>query len=110
MIWGKPKEFYEINYQGTLNVIQACHDAQVPRLIYTSSPSVVFDGESQQHVNEDTPYPSKWLAEYPRTKALAEQAVMASDGERGLSTVSIRPHLIWGPGDHHLIPRLIEVK
>jgi nucleoside-diphosphate-sugar epimerase len=38
---------------------------------------------------------------------MAEQLVMAANNQR-LATVSLRPHLIWGPGDNHLVPRIIE--
>ena len=107
-IWGVPREFHAINYEGTLNVIRACRERGVPKLIYTSSPSVVFAGADQRGVDESEPYPERFLADYPRTKALAEAAVRDADGKDGLHTVSLRPHLIWGPGDRHLIPRLIQ--
>ena len=106
-IWGRWQDFYSINYEGTVNVINACRQARVPKLIYTSSPSVIFDGQSQRNVNEDAPYPKEFLADYPKTKAMAERAVLAANGVDGLHTVALRPHLIWGPGDRHLIPRLI---
>lgn len=107
-IWGRWQDFYSINYEGTLNVIHACRQTRVPRLIYTSSPSVIYDGQSQRNVNEDAAYPEEFLADYPKTKAMAEKAVLDADGVGGLHTVALRPHLIWGPGDRHLIPRLIE--
>lgn len=107
LLWGRWKDFYSINYEGTLNVIEACRDARVPKLIYTSSPSVIFNGQSQRNVNEDADYPNDFLADYPKTKAMAEKAVLNADGVDGLHTVALRPHLIWGPGDRHLIPRLV---
>src|SRR5262249_15645668 len=72
----------------------------------TSSPSVTFDGSPQEGVDESAPYASRWLCHYPHTKALAEQAVLAANSPE-LATCALRPHLIWGPGDRHLIPRLI---
>jgi len=107
-IWGKWKTYYEINTQGTENVIRACRQQGVKRLIYTSSPSVVYDGISHLDADESLPYPQKWLCHYPHSKALAEQAVLAANQTHGLQTVSLRPHLIWGPRDNHLIPRLIS--
>ena len=107
-IWGSWKHFYETNTQGTLNVLQACRERGVRRLIYTSSPSVVFDGTPQLGTDETAPYPQRYLCHYPHTKALAEQAVLAANGENGLLTCALRPHLIWGPRDNHLIPRLIR--
>jgi len=80
----------------------------VRRLVYTSSPSVTFTGADQCGIDESVPYAARWLCHYPRSKALAEQAVLAANGRNGLLTCALRPHLIWGPGDRHLVPRLIE--
>ncbi len=107
-IWGSWKHFYGVNTQGTLNVIEACRERGVRRLVYTSSPSVVFDGTPHLGTDETAPYPQRYLCHYPHTKALAEQAVLATNGRDGLLTCALRPHLIWGPRDNHLIPRLIR--
>lgn len=108
-IWGRWKKFHSINTQGTLNVIDACRQQQVPKLVYTSSPSVIYDGRPHENVDESYPYPepSQFLCHYPHTKMLAEKAVLEANGDT-LSTTSLRPHLIWGPRDNHLIPRLIQ--
>jgi nucleoside-diphosphate-sugar epimerase len=107
-IWGPWKHYHGINTVGTKNVIQAARDQGVTRLVYTSSPSVVFDGTEHCGVDESVPYPTRWLCHYPHSKALAEQAVLAANGQDGLHTCSLRPHLIWGPRDRHLIPRLLN--
>jgi nucleoside-diphosphate-sugar epimerase len=107
-IWGPWKHFHGINTIGTRNVIDGCRRHGVGRLVYTSSPSVTFDGSPQRGVDESAPYSSRWLCHYPHTKALAEQAVLAGNGQNGLLTCALRPHLIWGPGDQHLIPRLLD--
>jgi 2-alkyl-3-oxoalkanoate reductase len=106
-VWGPWDEYYRANVVGTENVLAACRKHGIRRLVFTSSPSVTFAGVDQNGVNESEPYPATFLAHYPHTKALAEQAVLAANG-RGLATVALRPHLIWGPGDPHLIPRLLE--
>ena len=105
-IWGRAEDFYSINVDGTRNVIKACLINAVPKLIFTSSPSVVYGGSSLEGVDETVPYPENYLSEYPRTKAIAEKLVIEANG-LDLATVSIRPHLIWGPGDPHLVPRLL---
>lgn len=105
-IWGKWETFHSINTHGTDLVIAACRTAGVRKLIYTSSPSVVYDGQAHVDADESLPYPAKYLCHYPHSKALAEQAVLAANAEH-LATVALRPHLIWGPRDNHLIPRLI---
>ncbi len=105
-IWGPRDEFVKANVIATENVIAACRSADVKRLIFTSSPSVVFAADHQENVDETAPYPTQFLNFYTETKAQAERAVRAANGA-DLLTVSLRPHLIVGDGDPHLIPRLI---
>lgn len=107
-IWGSWDHFYGINTLGTHNIVAGCVKRGVPRLVYTSSPSVTFDGTDQQGVDESAPYAARWLCHYPHTKALGEQHVLESNRSDGLLTCSLRPHLIWGPRDQHLIPRLLD--
>jgi len=107
-VWGDWNTYHGINTQGTLNFIAGCQAHGVQRLIYTSSPSVVFDGSDHVDAEESLAYPTKWLCHYPHSKALAEQAVLAANDNNQFRTVSLRPHLIWGPRDNHLIPRLIQ--
>lgn len=106
-VWGPAAEYQAANVTGTENVLRACRETGVGKLIYTSSPSVVYHGVDEAGINESTPYPTEYLAEYPRTKAIAERLVLAANSPR-LATVALRPHLIWGPGDNHLFPRLID--
>jgi nucleoside-diphosphate-sugar epimerase len=105
-IWGPWDHFHGINVLGTRNVIEGCRAQRVPRLIYTSSPSVTFDGSPQENVDESVGYAKRWLCYYAQTKAMAEQEALAANSS-DLATCALRPHLIWGPGDQHLIPRLI---
>jgi len=107
-IWGPWEHFYGINTLGTKHVVAGCLQHGARKLIYTSSPSVTFDGSEQESVDETAPYPKTWLCHYPHTKALAEQLVLEANGTNGLRTCSLRPHLIWGPRDQHLIPRLLD--
>jgi len=107
-IWGPWKRYYTTNTVGTRNVVDACVQTSVRRLIYTSSPSVTFNGQHQTNIDESAPYPKRWLCHYPHSKALAEQNVLSANDTFDLLTCALRPHLIWGPGDRHLIPRLIE--
>jgi nucleoside-diphosphate-sugar epimerase len=107
-IWGPWKHFYESNTLSTQYIIEGCRKHGVAKLIYTSSPSVTFDGGDQAGIDESAPYPESWLCHYPHSKALAEQQVLAAHELGGLLTCSLRPHLIWGPRDRHLIPRLLN--
>ena len=106
-IWGPWDHYHGINTLGTEHVVAGCRRHGVLHLVYTSSPSVTFDANDQSGVDESAPYPDRWLCHYPHTKALAERHVLAANEPGGLNTCSLRPHLIWGPRDAHLIPRLL---
>lgn len=105
-VWGEYDAYFSANVTGTRNVLDACKRHRVDRLIHTSSPSVVFDGADMEGVDESVPYPGEYHAHYPHTKAMAERAVRRA-AEAGLKCVLLRPHLIWGPGDNHLVPRIL---
>jgi nucleoside-diphosphate-sugar epimerase len=105
-IWGPLAEYHAINVLGTRNVLAACAAQSVPHLVYTSTPSVVFDGHDLEGVDETAPYATKPLCHYAATKIVAEQEVLRANNEQ-LRTAAIRPHLVWGPGDTNLLPRLL---
>ena len=112
-VWGKWFQYFQANIHGTMNVLAGCKQHGIERLVFTSSPSVTFAGKDQCGVDETAPYPDRYLSHYPHSKAIAEQMVLAADGEAVagggvLRTCSLRPHLVWGPRDHHLTARLIE--
>jgi len=111
-VWGRRRDYWQTNVGGTSDLIATCVICRVPRLVYTSSPSVVFDNRDEDGIDESAPYPSTFLAHYPETKSWGERVVKQWNGyaENGhtFSTVALRPHLIWGPGDNHLIPRLLD--
>lgn len=107
-IWGSKRDYFGINVEGTENVIAACREANVPRLIHTSSPSVAYPPTRDiENLDESAPYPDHFLAHYPHSKAIAERRVLAANSDT-LKTVALRPHLIWGPNDPHLLPRLLR--
>lgn len=109
-IWGKWDDYFKANVTGTVNIITQCRELGIKKLVYTSTPSVVFSESNLRGVDESQPYGSKWLCHYAHTKMLAEKEVLsANDPEgTGLRTVALRPHLIWGLGDNHLIPRIVK--
>jgi nucleoside-diphosphate-sugar epimerase len=105
-IWGCYADFYRANVTGTASVLAACRANGIGRLVHTSSPSVIFDGTDVEGGDETIPYPASYEAHYPRTKALAEQMVLSANSPQ-LAVVALRPHIIWGPGDNHLAPRIV---
>jgi 2-alkyl-3-oxoalkanoate reductase len=106
-IWGAWQKYYMTNVLGTEAVLTSCRKNGVPMLVYTSTPSVVFNRKDIRGKDESLPYANDFLCHYARSKALAEQSVLAANSP-ALRTCALRPHLIWGPGDPHLLPRLLE--
>lgn len=107
--WGPYRAYYQANVVGTQHVIEACQAHRVQQLIYTSTPSVTHAKAKavQGLSSDDVPYGKHFTAAYPATKAIAEQAVLTANNPK-LATIALRPRLIWGPGDHHLLPQLIK--
>ena len=107
-VWGPWDHYHSINTQATHHVVDACQSAGVGTLVFTSSPSVTFNGNHQRGVDESEPYATNWLCHYPHTKALAEQHVLQAHKLDVLNTCALRPHLIWGDDDPHILPRMID--
>lgn len=112
-MWGKYEDFYKTNIIGTQNIIRACKENNIKYLIYTSSPSVIANDHGLENVNETFPYPEKYDAFYPQTKAVAEKLIVKTGKEAKENsscplTIVLRPHLIWGPGDRNFIPTILE--
>lgn len=114
-MYGDKKEFDRINILGTENVIKACKKFRVKKLVYTSSPSVVFNGQNQDYhlLNKTEPgpeYSHNFMgSHYASSKCEAEKLVLAANNNDNnqMMTIALRPHLIWGPGDPNLLPQLI---
>ncbi|OUR76818.1 3-beta hydroxysteroid dehydrogenase [Colwellia psychrerythraea] len=127
-VWGCKDDYFKPNVQGAQNIIRACQELAITRLVYTSTPSVTFAGVDEAGIDESQPYADNFLNFYGESKALAEQLVLAASHDlkhglkqgasldslqashqgKSLKTVALRPHLIWGPNDPHLVPRVLE--
>ncbi len=105
-VWGPAEEFQKVNVEGTARLLDAAAASGVERFIYTSSPSVVYAGHDQRGIDESAPLCTVAPCAYPTSKATAERLVRAANSA-ALRTVALRPHLVWGPGDHHLVPRVV---
>jgi nucleoside-diphosphate-sugar epimerase len=122
-VWGSHAQYFAANVIGTRNVIELAKAHGVTRLVHTSSPSIVHAGGDQEGIDESTPIASHHATHYPATKAIAEREALAAHGTptgtgsdtgagtgtgRTLSSVALRPHLIWGPGDTNIAPRMVD--
>src|SRR3954464_12598736 len=106
--WGDPAEFERINVRGTEKVLRAAREAGARRVVHVGTEAALMAGQPLVRVDEDTPLRPDSAALYPATKARAEQAVRAANGEN-LETVVIRPRFVWGRGDTTLLPVLVDL-
>ncbi|MFI5358394.1 MAG: NAD-dependent epimerase/dehydratase family protein [Opitutales bacterium] len=105
-VWGRHDDFFRVNVLGTRALLEGCRAHGVPRLVYTSTPSVVYNGQALAGADESLPLTTRCPCPYPLTKTIAEHEVLAANTAT-LRTVALRPHLIWGVGDPHLVPRIL---
>ncbi|MBW2190262.1 MAG: NAD(P)H steroid dehydrogenase [Deltaproteobacteria bacterium] len=100
VVWG-------VNLGGTENMLEAAQQQSVPRFVYISSGSVVYEGKDIENGDESLPYSSVSQAPYADSKIAAEKLVLAENGKGGLATCALRPHVIFGPGDNRFMPALL---
>lgn len=106
-VWGPHQEYWDANVTGTRNVIAACQENGVRFLVHTSTPSVVYNGQAISGGDESLPYGTDIPCTYPTTKVIAEKEALAANSPL-LAVCVLRPHLIWGKGDPHIVPRLVQ--
>jgi len=105
-LWGDAADYQRINVAGTQAVIEVCRELSIPILVHTSSPSIVHNGTDIEGADESLPIAAHFQSPYPATKAEAERRVLAANSAK-LKTTALRPHLIWGPGDPHILPHIL---
>ncbi|KAJ7101630.1 sterol-4-alpha-carboxylate 3-dehydrogenase [Mycena crocata] len=102
--------YYDVNEKGTRNVISACREAGVKKLIYTSSTGVVWTGADFNGISEtQIGFPSQGYDAYHHTKGLGERLILAAQGRDEMQTVILRPCGMTGERDKQLMWRLAEV-
>lgn len=105
-VWGRYDEFYRTNVLGTRALLAGCRRHGVACFVHTSTPSVVYHGRDLANADESLPLTTACPSPYPLTKAIAEREVLAANSA-AFRTIALRPHLIWGVGDPHLVPRVL---
>ena len=107
-VWGSREDYFSVNVGGTKSVLRGMEEEGIEKLVYCSSPSVVFSGTEFEGADERLPYGTNWTFAYPESKAVAEELVMEWGRSGKGKVIALRPHLIWGVGDPHLFPSIIQ--
>lgn len=107
--WGKFKYFWEPNVEGTRRMLKAAREAGVKRFIHVSTESVLFHGQDMDDIDETYPYPAKSPFPYSETKKEAEKLALAANVPGEFTTLSLRPRLVWGPGDTTILKNLCQL-
>ncbi|MGB0894495.1 MAG: 2-alkyl-3-oxoalkanoate reductase [Parashewanella sp.] len=106
-VWGDRDSYFKPNVEGSANIIAACKQLAIDKLVFTSSPSITFEGKDEDGIDESVPYANEFLTFYSHSKSISERMILDANSQ-SLKTVALRPHLIWGPGDPNLIPRVLS--
>jgi nucleoside-diphosphate-sugar epimerase len=106
--WGTREDFERGNVQGTENVLAACAEAGVRRLVHVGTEAALMAGRPLVQVDESAPLRPDSPVLYSSTKARAEQLVVSAN-RPGFETVVIRPRFVWGRGDTTLLPAMVEL-
>jgi nucleoside-diphosphate-sugar epimerase len=107
-VWGARKDYFSINFEGTQNLCACMSAEKITKLVYCSTPSVVFNRNEFKGADESLPYGRDWLCHYAESKALAEAHALEWGRAGHGKVIALRPHLIWGIGDPHLLPKVIS--
>ncbi len=89
-----PRSAFDVNVRGTFNVLEACVEAKVKRLVYSSSASVYGDAVSEP-MDEDHPFNNKNF--YGATKIAGEAMARSFHHRYGLNLVGLRYMNVYGP-------------
>ncbi|CAN7007505.1 unnamed protein product [Brassica oleracea var. botrytis] len=101
---------YKVLVKGSRNVISACCESGVRKLIYNSTADVVFDGsEPIRDGDESLRRPLKFPSMSTDFKAQAEALIKFANNRDGLLTCALRSSIVFGPGDTEFVPFLVNL-
>ena len=106
--WGKYRDFYEPNVVGTRNVMKACKNHNIKKIMFVSTPSIYFTGKDRYNISESDPLPPRQKSHYSKTKLIAETELIALQHEV-FKVIIFRPRALYGPYDNTIIPRILRL-
>jgi nucleoside-diphosphate-sugar epimerase len=105
--YGTRSVIFDVNVEGTGNVLAAAKAQAVKQFVYVSSLSVITGQHDQYGVGEEVPV-RKCGEAYADSKVEAELLVMAESVTDQIVVTAVRPGFIYGPREHAWLPRLID--
>jgi sterol-4alpha-carboxylate 3-dehydrogenase (decarboxylating) len=105
---GQEEIIWKVNLDGTKNILEACKTHAIPRLVYISSASAVYEGGDIENGDETLPYSSISQASYADSKIAAEKEALAFSGTGVTQVCALRPHVVFGPEDNRFVPNILE--
>jgi nucleoside-diphosphate-sugar epimerase len=105
--------FQALHVDATAALVEASITAGVRRFVHIASQAVLFGGEDLLDATDETPYPARFIDPYSASKARGEQVALAANARQGprgrFEVTSIRPAVVWGPGDRTVLPIMAKL-
>lgn len=107
--WGPRADFMRVTVEGTRQLLEVAREVGVPRFVHMGTEAALFAGQAMVEIDESYPYPARHRFLYSESKAMAEELVLAANQPGTFETISLRPRLVWGPGDQTVLPELLKM-
>jgi len=107
--WGTLEQYRTANVDGTRQLLDVAREAGIRRFVHIGTEACLFHGQAMLDIDETYPYAEDSPYPYSSTKAAAEKLVLAANDVNGLQTVSVRPRMVWGPGDQTILPEVLDM-
>ena len=107
--WGTMKQYWEANVEGTRQLLQVAQESGVKKFIHIGTEACLFYGQHMDNVDETYPYAFDSPYPYSSTKAEAEKSVLEANKPEVFETMSVRPRMVWGPGDQTILPEVLKM-
>ncbi|MEA3378236.1 MAG: NAD(P)-dependent oxidoreductase [Nanoarchaeota archaeon] len=100
------QQLYMLNVKGTENVLNACVEKKVNKVIYASTIAIYGKAKNHPKIIIDEDFPIYPVLNYAKTKLFGERLVKGICSKHKMNYIILRPSKLYGPGDKSLLPIL----